>query len=370
MDPITSFLTTRAVRRVFTVAVFLGLLVVFRSLLVLLVFFVAFERPLEMASDAVASRTRISRRLAAVGIALVFLGAVILALALGLGRAVRYYLNVRGSLPERIAEMRATPIIASLDDRLHGTERLLAGAEHYATSALHYATSVGHLVVYLLIGFILAVIYLIEHDELREFARGVDGHSLAGTWLRWFGHVADACSVTLQFQLIVAACNALLTFPVLLFVGIPHATTFLFMIFFSGMVPVVGNFVAGGILTLLAFQAKGWLGVGIFVGLTFVLHKLESYYLNPRLAARHVKLPGFVLIVSLLLFEHLLGFVGLFVSFPFLFVAARLRAEMRAESAGSSPATAVTLLPERPVTEVAEAAEAAGDAGDGGPAAR
>src|SRR5205807_4680534 len=99
----------------------------------------------------------------------------------------------------------------------------------------------------------------------------------------------------------------------------------------SGMVPVVGNFVAGAILTVLAYQAKGWLGVILFSILTFVLHKLESYYLNPRLAQRHVRLPGFVLIVSLILWEHLLGFAGLFLSFPFLFIAGRIRAELREE---------------------------------------
>jgi predicted PurR-regulated permease PerM len=103
------------------------------------------------------------------------------------------------------------------------------------------------------------------------------------------------------------------------------------MIFASGMIPVVGNFIAGAILTLLAYQASGWLGVALFVGLTFVLHKIESYYLNPRLAARHVRLPGFLLIVSLILWEHLLGLEGLFLSFPFLFVANRIRAELHDE---------------------------------------
>jgi predicted PurR-regulated permease PerM len=72
-------------------------------------------------------------------------------------------------------------------------------------------------------------------------------------------------------------------------------------------------------------------GVAVFIGLTFILHKVESYYLNPRLTARHVRLPGFLLIVSLIAWEHLLGFAGLFVSFPVLFVAGRIRAEFLEE---------------------------------------
>jgi predicted PurR-regulated permease PerM len=76
---------------------------------------------------------------------------------------------------------------------------------------------------------------------------------------------------------------------------------------------------------------RGAPGALLCVALTFVLHKIESYFLNPRLAARHVRLPGFVLIVSLLLWEQLIGFVGLFVSFPFLYLAMRIRAEFAEE---------------------------------------
>jgi predicted PurR-regulated permease PerM len=36
-------------------------------------------------------------------------------------------------------------------------------------------------------------------------------------------------------------------------------------------------------------------------------------------------------IVSLIAWEHLLGLEGLFISFPFLFVANRIRNELRAE---------------------------------------
>jgi len=81
-----------------------------------------------------------------------------------------------------------------------------------------------------------------------------------------------------------------------------------------------------------AYQAKHWLGVGLMVGLTFLLHKIEAYYLNPHLTARHVPLPGFVLIVNLVIFEHLFGFAGLFLSFPSLYIAGKIRKEFRDET--------------------------------------
>jgi hypothetical protein len=136
-----------------------------------------------------------------------------------------------------------------------------------------------------------------------------------------------------QLQLIVAAFNTVTTLPVLLVLGVQHVGPLMLLVFVSALVPVIGNIVSGTVLCLLAYQAKGWLGVGIFVGLTFVLHKVESYYLSPRLTARHVKIPGFLLIVSLLACEHLFGLKGLFLSFPILFVAGRIRSEFLEEDA-------------------------------------
>ena len=46
-------------------------------------------------------------------------------------------------------------------------------------------------------------------------------------------------------------------------------------------------------------------------------------------------LPGFVLMCSLIAWEHLLGFAGFFVSFPFLDLAGKIRSEFVAE--GTSP---------------------------------
>ena len=103
--------------------------------------------------------------------------------------------------------------------------------------------------------------------------------------------------------------------------------------------------ISGAVLSVLAYIAQGPIGVVVFLVLTFVLHKVEAYYLNPRLTARHVKLPGFLLIVSLIAWEHVAGFKGLFISFPFLFVAIKIRDELReedaAETAVSAPAAAI-----------------------------
>lgn len=325
-------------RRAVLLAIFAGLVVGFRHLLVVLVFFVAFERPLEAASDWLARRLRVRRTLALV--AVLAFGAVATSGALwfGLDRALDALQAARQSLPERIAAFRDTPIFRVLQEHVNA-ETLVAAAKQNTERALGYLSALGHLLIHALVGFVLAIVFIIDEDELVAFGRTLDPAGLGGTLLRWLGYGADAISVTLQFQLVVAFANALLTWPVLVAVGLGHSGALVFMIFVSGIVPVVGNFVSGAVLTALAYQAQGMSGVVLFTVLTFVLHKLESYFLNPRLAARHVRLPGFVLIVSLLLWEQMLGFVGLFVSFPFLYLVQRIWSEF-AEQDGTQAAAA------------------------------
>jgi len=331
MDRVGSFLQERTPRRAIALGLFIGLLALFRSLLLLVVFFVVFERVLAFGAHVLALRLRIPRRAGLLVTALAVLSLVGAGAYFGITRGVHAALDARQNVPARIEQLKATALYKQLEEHLPDAEAIVERARHYTAGVFKALSAVGHGLAFALVGFILAVVFTIEEDELREFFRRVDPRSLRGTLMRWLGHVADAMLVTVQFQLVVALCNAVLTFPILLLVGIPHAPTLAVLIFVSGLVPVVGNFVMGAVLTLLAWQAKGWFGVVLFTVLTFVLHKLESYYLNPRLAARHVRLPSFLLIVSLVLWEQAAGLVGLFLSFPFLYVATRIREELKRE---------------------------------------
>jgi predicted PurR-regulated permease PerM len=320
-------------RRAVLLAVFFGLLVLFRHLLVLLVFFVAFERTLSFCGRLLSDRTRLSHGMAGVLVLFIALAALAAGSYMGIDRLVDRVPSTR-ELGERLATLRQMPIVVRIGTWID-IDSVTHAARANAVNALGWAASFGHMLIFAFVGLILAVVYLFEKPDLLSFRESVSPHSLVGTLLRWLGYAADAIAVTLQFQVIVAAVNAVLTLPVLLVIGIPRVGLFFFVVFVSGMIPVVGNFVSGVVLTLLAYQVRGIGGAVAFVVLTFVLHKVESYYLNPRLAARHVRLPGFVLIVSLLLWEQLIGFVGLFVSFPFLYLAMRIADEFRHEDEGA-----------------------------------
>jgi predicted PurR-regulated permease PerM len=331
-------------RRLIGVVLFLGLLYLFRHLAPVFICFVILERSLGWLADELDRRTPLERT-GSIAVVLTALTVVLGGLVLwGVNRAVAF---VREAPMLRhvfrddsgVGGSRLTAALESLFynesieklRRLAGLEgeKLTEVLKEHAGTAVQYATSTAHVLLFILIGALLAVIYLFERKELLEWNAQIPSASVQGTLLRWFGYVGDAIAITVKMQAIVAVVSAVLTLPVLIFLGLPHVPLLFLLILISGLLPVVGNLISGAVLCFVAYTARGAWAVGVFLAVTFVLHKIESYYLNPRLTREHVKLPGIVLIVALLLFEQALGFVGLFLSFPALYVASRITNEWR-----------------------------------------
>jgi putative permease len=226
------------------------------------------------------------------------------------------------------ALVRKTQEVLHLD-----AETLTSAAKSYALTAVGVVTTSAYLMIFLFVGFVLALLYLFEREDVDAWVSGVSPRSVGGTLMRWVGYVAEAIAITVRLQVVVAVVNAVLTLPILIGLGLPKIPLLFTMVLVCGLLPVVGNVISGVVLCIVAYDAKGMLGVGIFLGVTFLLGKIESYYLSPRLTAQHVKLPGIVLVVSLLLFETVFGFWGLFLSFPALYVASRIANEWKLEEA-------------------------------------
>lgn len=334
-------------RRLLGVALFLALLFLFRHLAPVFICFIVIERPLGWAADLIEQRTKIHRKGAIAAILTVLalaLGAVIF---LGVQRAIPLVGQLRAEGPEYLEALSNKPAVSELRHML-GVEGEAFGeaVKHHAMTAVRYATATAHTVLYLLIGFVLAVIYLFEREELRRWFGELEPSSIGATMSRYFGYVGDAIAVTVKMQVVVAIFNAVITLPVLFALRLPNITLLFLLILVTGLLPVVGNMISGAVLCYVAYEARGAWAVGVFLGVTFLLHKVESYYLNPRLAAQHVKLPGLLLVVSLLLFEEVFGFIGLFLSFPALYVAIRITNEWKEGIAARAPAAVVS--PESP----------------------
>jgi predicted PurR-regulated permease PerM len=328
VDPIARFFAGGIPRRLLLIGLLLGMLATFSHLLPVLAAFAVSQRVLAALGGRVAARVGLSRGRAALLVAAVLVVAAVGGLWFG-GTFVVWALGeVQAAAPGLIGTVRQNPVMSQVLERV-GEEDLAANGWEAAVHAMTLLREAGYVAINVAVGFGLALIHAFEEEELNALWDQLDPRSVAGTLVRWVDHVGDGLAITVQLQVVVAACNAVLTFPALLLLGLPYQPALLAMIFLLALVPVVGNFLSGAVLAAVAWPDHGWLGVGVFTAITLALGKIEGFVLNPRLAAQHVRLPGFVLTVSLILWEDLYGFTGFFLSFPFLYTVERIRQEMR-----------------------------------------
>ncbi len=319
-------------RRLLSVALFLTLLYVFRKLAPVLICFVIFARALGWASDRLFARTRLNRKGAIAGILLLFTGGVSVAAFFGIQRGIDFVNMLRTDGGSYVESLTKSGVFSTLRDKLGwDTSAITENAKDFGLKALGYLTEGAYVALYLFVGFILAIIYLFEREDIDEWLHHVDPKSVQGIMTRWLGYVADAIAITVRLQIVVALVDALVTLPVMIALGLPKIGLLFVLVLVSAMIPVVGGILSGLVLCVVSYDAHGFVGVGVFLGVALILGKVESYYLAPRLTASHVKLPALVLVVSLLMFEQVFGFWGIFLSFPALYVASKVAAEWKRE---------------------------------------
>lgn len=329
-------------RRLFGLFLFVGLLVAFRHLAFIGITWIVCVRALLALGGPIGLRLGKTERF---GIGLC-LGVFVLLLGLlGYGLVhvgTRYYaefLALRSGRPlqDLLTELQ-TETLHRIPDWFH-VEDLKDKVPALVTPAVAYLRATGRVLLHMLLGFILAVVYVLDRKPVDAMLADLSPTGVLGALRRYLSFLSEAVVITITLQVVVALVNTLLTLPILVALRLPHLLGFTLLLFFSSLVPVVGNLVSGVVLILAAYVYKGPVAVGVFLVSTFVLHKIEAYVLNPRLASRHVNLPPLILIVSLILFEHVFGLVGLFLSFPALYVALNIAADLRTAE-GPTPASA------------------------------
>jgi predicted PurR-regulated permease PerM len=330
-------------KRLIALALFFALLVGFRHLALLFVTFIILARGFGFLGNRVGTFLGRSERIGVI-VVLVLMGTL---LGLGIWGVVhaggRFYDQL-----VTIGEGRPlTEMLMSLQEDL--LRRLpawlpLEGLKHKAPEliepAMTYLRATGRTLLQVLIGLILAILYLLDREPVDTLLHDVPEEGISGHLRRYLGYLCEAVVITITLQVLVALINTVLTVPVLWALGLPHKVAFTLLIFISSLVPVVGNLVSGAVLIAASYAYKGVVAVIIFLVTTFILHKIEAYFLNPRLAARHVKLPALILIISLILFEHMFGIIGLFLSFPALYVGLNVLRDIRGAIAAGEAVTA------------------------------
>lgn len=148
--------------------------------------------------------------------------------------------------------------------------------------------------------------FAIEHVPLRHRAR------LAEMGRR----VWDTLGGYFRGQIVVAAVDAVFIGLGLFLLGVPLAAPLALLVFFGGMIPILGAFTAGAVAVLVAL-AEGGIGLAIAVlVLNVAVQQLEGNLLEPVIVGRATQLHPLAVLAAVTGGAAMFGLVGAFLAVP------------------------------------------------------
>jgi predicted PurR-regulated permease PerM len=248
-------------------------------------------------------------------------GAVIVTLT-GIALAVIAFIRSEaGSMPallQRMADImdswRTTMpawIVASLPTDVEDIKTTaVAWLRGHAGELQHAGEEAGRALAHILVGMGIGALIAV-HDAEPEEAMGPLARALQERAAR----IGDAFRRVVFSQVRISAINTALTGVYLLVVlrlagiHLPLAKTMVVVVFFLGLIPVVGNLISNTIITVLSLSVSPLVAIASLVFLV-VIHKLE-YFLNAHIVGSHVRAHAWELLLAMLVMEAAFGVPGL-----------------------------------------------------------
>jgi predicted PurR-regulated permease PerM len=127
--------------------------------------------------------------------------------------------------------------------------------------------------------------------------------------------ITDSIGGYLMGMVILAFCNAVLTFFLYLFLGLPFPALLAVVAFCITLIPLVGSVLFWAVGSVLAVFADPVAAL-VFAAIYLVYMQLEAYVLTPRVMNRTISVPGSLVVIGALVGGTLLGLLGALVAIP------------------------------------------------------
>jgi predicted PurR-regulated permease PerM len=170
--------------------------------------------------------------------------------------------------------------------------------------------------VLLLIPF-LTLYMMIDFRRIRVFVRTTLLQDNP-RWVFYITRVDTIVSAYMRGILITSSMVGAMAIAVLSLFGVPYAVVIGIMTGLLNLIPTIGMFMNLGIAMIIYLFAPGdfWYNTLITAVLIGGLHALNSNLVEPRILGDRVGLHPVMVIGSLFVFGHFLGFVGLLIAVP------------------------------------------------------
>ena len=132
---------------------------------------------------------------------------------------------------------------------------------------------------------------------------------------RLFTQSAGAISGYITGNLAISVICGVITFVVLVVLGMPYAAPLALLVAVLDLIPLVGATLGGALLVVVGLFVEPWKAVVLLV-FVLVYQQIESNLLQPMVYSQAVQLNGLVILIALLVGGQLLGIPGALLAIP------------------------------------------------------
>jgi predicted PurR-regulated permease PerM len=126
---------------------------------------------------------------------------------------------------------------------------------------------------------------------------------------------AGAISGYITGNLAISVICGVITFVVLLILGIPYAAPLALLVAVLDLIPLVGATLGGALLVVVGLFVEPWTAVVLLI-FVLIYQQVESNFLQPMVYSKAVQLNGLVILIALLVGGQLLGIPGALLAIP------------------------------------------------------
>lgn len=226
------------------------------------------------------------------------------------------------SAPDYVEQLQDNRRIAELDERfglLERAEQALENPAQLGTSAAGGVLEVGKVVLSFvfntLVLLVLTLYFLTSLPAIKANAyRLVPRSRRARVGLltdeilsRVGGYVAGAVTI--------AGIAAVLTFVLLMALGVDSPVALAMLVFLTGLIPLIGATIGAAVITVVALFTS--VKAGVIVAVFYLVYQqVENYVLYPRIMKRSVDVSPAATVVAVLIGGSLLGVLGALLAIP------------------------------------------------------
>jgi len=178
--------------------------------------------------------------------------------------------------------------------------------------SIHYAS-------WFFLGLLFSFLIMLDLPRLTRSVRALRFTRLASVYEETAGSVmlfAKVVGENFRAQMMVSAVNTTLTAIGLQLMGIGAIVLLSTLVFFCGLIPVLGVFISSVPIVLMAVNTGG-VTLGLWAAVMIIcIHLLEAYVLNPRIVSAVMHVNPVITLIILYIAHSLIGLWGMLLGVP------------------------------------------------------